>query len=45
MAAHVSDWGDPLNQRRRVGERYTMVMMFVEGVVSVLDRIPVLFLL
>ena len=28
MAAHASDWGDPLNKRRRGGKWYTMVMMF-----------------
>jgi hypothetical protein len=45
MATHASKWGDPLNQHRRGGKRYTMVMMFVGGVVLVLDRISVLFLL
>jgi len=44
MAAHASDLGDSLNQCRRGGKRLTMVMMFVGGVVSVLDGIPVLFL-
>ena len=44
MAVHASDWGNLLNSRRRGGKRVTMVMMFVEEVVSVLDRIPVLFL-
>jgi hypothetical protein len=38
MAAHVSDWGDSLNQRRTGGKRLTMVMLFVGGGgVSVLD--------
>jgi hypothetical protein len=41
----VSDLGDSLNQCHRGGKRYTMVMMFVGGVVSVLNGIPVLFLL
>ena len=45
MAAHMLDWGDSLNQRRRGGERHPMVMMFVGGVVLVLDGIPVLFVL
>jgi hypothetical protein len=44
MAAHVLDWGDSLNQCRRGGKRLTMVMMFVGGVASVLDEIPVIFL-
>jgi hypothetical protein len=44
MAAHKLDWGDSLNQRHRRGKWLTMVMMFVRGVVSVLDRIPILFL-
>ena len=43
MATHVSDWGDLLNQCQRGGKRNTMVMMFVGGVVLMLDRIPVLF--
>ena len=30
--------------RRRGGKRHTMLMMFVGGVVSVIDGIPVLFL-
>ncbi len=44
MAAHALDWGDSLNQCRRGGKRLTMVMMFVGGVVLVLDGIPILFL-
>jgi hypothetical protein len=44
MAAHALDWGDSSNQRRRGGKQLTMVMIFVGGVVSVLDGIPVLFL-
>jgi hypothetical protein len=44
MAAHASDWGDSLNQRRRGGKRNTMVMMFVVGVVLLFDEISVLFL-
>ena len=31
MAAHVSDWGDSLNQHRTGGKRLTMVMLFVGG--------------
>ena len=45
IVAHVSDWGNSLSQRHRGGKRYTMVMMIVGGVVSVLDGNPVLFLL
>jgi len=45
MADHALDWGDSLNQCRGGGQHYTMVMMLVGGVVSVCDRIPVLFLL
>jgi hypothetical protein len=45
MAAHTLDWGDSFNWRHRGGKRVTMVMMFVGGVVSVLDGILVLFLL
>jgi hypothetical protein len=30
MAAHMSDWGDSSNQRRRGGKRHTL-MMFVGG--------------
>jgi hypothetical protein len=37
MAAHVSDWGNLLNRRRREGKRNTMVMMFVGGVVLLFD--------
>jgi len=44
MAAHVLDWGDSLNRRHRGGKRNTMVMMFVGGVVLMLDRFLVLFL-
>jgi hypothetical protein len=44
MAAHALDWGDSLNQHCRGGKQLTMMMMFVWGVVSVLDGIPVLFL-
>ena len=44
MAAHALDWGNSLNQCRRGGKRLTMVMMFVGGVVLVLDGIPILFL-
>jgi hypothetical protein len=43
MAAHASDWGDSLNRRCRGGKRNTMVMMFVGGVVLMLDRFFVLF--
>ena len=42
MAAHTSDWGNSLNQRRRGGKRNTMAMMFVGGVVLMLDGILVL---
>ena len=35
MAAPTSDWGDLFNQHHKGGERYTMVMMFVGGVVPV----------
>ena len=45
MAAHVLDWGNSLNQRHRGGKRNTMVMIFVGGVVLMLDRILVQFLL
>ncbi len=45
MAAYALDWGDSLNQCRRGGKRLTMVMMFVGGVVLVLDGIPILFLM
>ncbi len=45
MAAHVSDWGNSLNPRRRGGKQVTMVVMFVGEVVSVLDGISVLFLM
>ena len=45
IAAHASDWGDSLNRHHRGGKRNTMVMMFVGGVVLMLDRILVLFLL
>jgi hypothetical protein len=31
MAAHLSNWGDPLNLRRRGGKRVTIVTMFVRG--------------
>ena len=44
MATHASDWGDSSNQRRRGGNRHTMLMMFVGGVVSVIDGTPELFL-
>jgi hypothetical protein len=42
MAAHASDWDNCLNQRHRSGKWYAMVMMFVGGVVLVLNKIPVL---
>jgi hypothetical protein len=45
MAAHASNWGDLLNLHHRKGKQHTMVMMFVRGVVLVVDGIPVLFLL
>jgi hypothetical protein len=45
MAAHVSDRGNSSNQCRRGGKWNTMVMMFLGGVVSMLDGILVLFLL
>jgi hypothetical protein len=44
MATHAWTWGDSLNQRRRGGKRYTMVMMFVGGVVFLFDKLLVLFL-
>jgi hypothetical protein len=44
MATYVSDWGDSLNQHRRGGKQNTMAMMFVGGVVLMLDGIHVLFL-
>jgi hypothetical protein len=44
MADHVSDWGNSLNRRRRVGKRVTMVMMFVWGVVLMFGGFLVLFL-
>jgi hypothetical protein len=37
MATHPSDWGDSLNQRRRGGKWNTMVMMFVGGVLLIVD--------
>jgi hypothetical protein len=45
MAAHMSDWGDSLNQCRREGQQNTMVMMFVGGVVLTLDGILILLFL
>jgi hypothetical protein len=45
MAAHALDWGYSLIQHHKGGKRNTMVMMFVGGVVLMLDRILVLFLL
>ena len=45
MAAHASDQGDPLIPRCIRGKSYTMVMMFVGEVVSVVDEILVVFLL
>jgi len=44
MATHALDWGDSLNGHRRGGKRYTMVMMFVGGVVLLFDGLLVLFL-
>jgi hypothetical protein len=44
MAAHALYWGDSLNRCCGGGERNTMVMMFVEGVVLLFDGILVLFL-
>ena len=44
MAAHASDWGNLLNQRRRGGKQNTMAMMFVGGVLLLFDRLLVLFL-
>ena len=44
MAAQASDWGDSLNRRRRGGKQKTMVMMFVGGVVLMLDGFLILFL-
>jgi len=44
MAAHASDKGDSLNRRLRGGKWNTMVMMFVGGVVLMLDGFLVLFL-
>jgi hypothetical protein len=44
MAAHPSDCGFPSNIRRRMSKWHTMVMKFVGGVVSVVDRILMLFL-
>jgi len=43
--ASDADWGDSLNRCYRGGKRNTMVMMFVGGVVMMLDRILVLFLM
>jgi len=40
----VSNWGYSLNQRRRGGKQNSMAMMFVGGVVFMLDGILVLFL-
>ncbi len=37
MAAHASDLGNSLNRHHRGGKRNTMVMMFVGGVVLMLD--------
>jgi hypothetical protein len=39
MAAHVLalDWGVSLNQRRRGGKLNTIMMMFVGGVVLIID--------
>jgi hypothetical protein len=45
MTAHASDWSDSLNRHHRGGKQNTMVMMFVGGVVLMLDRIRILFLL
>jgi hypothetical protein len=45
MAAHASDWADLMNKRCRGGKQNTMaMMMFMGGVVLMLDGIPVLFL-
>jgi hypothetical protein len=41
MATHASNWGNLSNVRCRKGKQYTMVMMFVGGVVLVLEQIPV----
>jgi hypothetical protein len=45
MAAQASEWGDSLNQCHRGDKRNTMVMMFVGGVVLMLDGILVPFVL
>jgi hypothetical protein len=45
MAFHVSDWENSLNQCCAGNKRYTIVMIIVEIVVLVLNRIPALFLL
>jgi hypothetical protein len=45
MATHVLNWGNSLNQRHKGGKQNTMVMMFVGGVVLMLNGILKLFLL
>jgi len=37
MASHALDWGGSLNRHHRGGKRNTMLMMFVGGVVLMLD--------
>jgi hypothetical protein len=44
MAAHTLDWGDLSKLRREGGKQVTMVTMFVEGVLLMLDEIIVQFL-
>ena len=44
MAIHAGDWGNPSKICHRSGKRYTIVTMFVGGVVSVVNGILVLFL-
>jgi hypothetical protein len=44
MAAHTLDWGDLSNLRRGGGKQVTMVTMFVEGVLLMLDGIIVQYL-
>jgi hypothetical protein len=44
MATHALDWGDSLNQRRIRGKWHIMLMIFVQGVMTVIDGTPVLFL-
>jgi len=45
MAAHMSDWSDLMNQRRRGGKLLNMVVIFVGCFVLGDDRNIVLFLM